>query len=947
MPSTLAIARQRQFRRKKVSSSAQQRVQRTVLGFGFVVSAVLVVSILAGVLIYAGLTRGLPAVEEMSVLLNPDSGLLLQPTRLYDRTGQHLLAVLAPTDAARGYVPYSQLPKSLIDATVAVAEPHFWTSPGYRLAGWRDPTNHSTLAQSLAYDLLLWDVPPTVSRAVHERMLAAQMTAKYGHQQVMEWYLNSVDYGHYAYGAEAAARLYLGKSVTEINLGEAALLAAIGQAPALNPIDVPEGMEERRINVLKLMMEQGYITPAEVAQAVLERPTLPNPSTGAAKGGNEEAIAPAFVDYALSQLNAQFGADRPERGGLDILTSLDYNLQLQAVCAVRVELERLGGKTEAAPKLNGVPCEAARLLPAEQPGEVLADASASVILLDPRNGQILAAVGDMHATTQATSLASHPAGTVITPFIYLTGFSRGLNLASLSWDIPNGTPTLGQVYHGPVRLRTALANDYLAPAAGIIDQMSQDSIANIAASFGLKIPSGVRLLRDDFDLSPLGIAKAYSIFANKGNLAGQAITSSDLDPVAVLQVRGVDHSDWADWAAPQTRSVVSQQLAYLMNQALSDETARWPTLGHPNSLEIGRPVGAKISPALDLASAWTVGYTPAQVAVVWLGTGDGEAQNPASPEVASVHSAELWHALVQYALRDQPVQSWELPAGIVTVSVCDPSGLLPTTDCPNVVSEIFLDGRQPVQPDDLYQTVQVNIETGLLATVFTQPELVEKRTYMVVPPEARTWAISAGIPTPPTDYDTVQKPPVIADANISSPEMFADERGIIKIQGTAAGADFQSYRLEYGQGLYPHLWVQINTDSTNPVSEGVLGEWDTQGLDGLYALRLMVVRADQRVDQAVIQVTLDNTPPQVAITYPQDGQEILLAQESHVALQAQANDAFLSKVEFYIDNALVGQSTVAPYGLLWNASPGKHTLRVAATDRAGNSTTASLQFSVK
>ncbi len=947
MSSTLTLARQRRHRRQKTSTSAQQRVQRAVLGFGFIVSAALVVFILAGVLIYAGLTSGLPPVEEMTVLLNPDSGLLLQPTRLYDRTGEHLLAVLSPTDTKRKYIPFSQLPRSLVNATLALADPDFWTSPGYRIAGWRDPLTHPTLAQSLAYGLLLWNEPASTGRAIHERMLAAQMTANYGRERIMEWYLNTADYGHYAYGAETAARLYLGKSVTQIDLGEAALLAAISQAPALNPIDVPQGIEERRIHVLQVMMEQGLITPAETAQAVLNRPSLHTPPSTEEDSKSGAKLAPAFISFALSQLDARYGAGRMERGGLTILTSLDYDLQLQAVCAVQTEIAQLAGATRTILTLDGTPCEAGRLLPAVQAGRTLPDASASAILLDPQSGQILAAVGDMHGGSQAASLASHPAGTVITPFIYLTGFSRGLNPATLGWDIPGSTPSLGQVYHGPVRLRTALANDYLPPAVTLLDQMSQDSVRNIAASFGLEFPSEGVLLQDDFDLSPLSLAEAYGIFADSGEQAGQTITNNGIKPVTVLQVNGVDHSMWADWTIPQSRSVVSPQLAYLVNQVLSDETARWPTLGHPNPLEIGRPAGAKLSPALDHSSAWTVGYTPQRLAVVWLGIGAGEAQNTGETNPASGFSAELWHALMQYTLRELPVESWELPAGLVNVSVCDPSGLLPTAACPNVVSEIFLEGRQPVQADNLYQTVQVNIETGLLATVFTQPELVEKRTYMVVPPQARSWARTAGIPTPPTAYDTVQKPPVLPDVHISLPEMFADGREVMDIRGTAAGADFLSYRLEYGQGLYPRTWVQIGTDNTTPVTEGLLGKWDTHDLNGLYALRLMVVRSDQRVDQSVVQVTLDNIPPQVAITYPLDGQVIDPLQESHVALQAQASDPFLSKVEFFIDGASVGKSLELPFGVLWNAKTGKHTLRVVATDRAGNSAEMSVHFSVK
>ena len=393
-----------------------------------------------------------------------------------------------------------------------------------------------------------------------------------------------------------------------------------------------------------------------------------------------------------------------------------------------------------------------------------------------------------------------------------------------------------------------------------------------------------------------------------------------------------------------------------MNQVLSDEAARWTSLGHPNPLEIGRPAGAKLARSLDLSAAWVIGYTPERVAVVWLGPGSGvgpntneapvQSESDISNPVAARVSADLWHAVMQYAVRNLPSESWNMPSGIVTVPVCDPSGLLPTAVCPNVVNEIFLEGRQPVQVDTLYQTFQVNSETGLLATVFTPPELVEKRTYMVVPPNARQWAKTAGLPTPPTAYDTVQKPPVLPDVHISSPEMFSDVRAKLEIRGGANGTDFVSYRLEYGQGLYPVAWVQIGKDSRAPVTEGLLGEWDTTGLDGLYALRLMVVHADQQVDQAVVQVTLDNTAPQVAITYPQAGQTISAAQAPQLALQAQASDPFLNKVEFFVDNKLVGQSSVVPFGVIWAAKSGGHSLKVVASDLAGNTTEASIKFTV-
>ncbi len=905
-------------------------------------------AILVAALAFAALTRGLPPIEQLSILLNPSDGQLLQPTRLYDRTGQHLLAVLAPGDTERLYAAYDQLPQTLINATIAAAQPDFWSSPGYVVAGWQQPQTHPTLAQRLVFDLLLEDQAASPLRAIHERMLAGQVTARYGRQQVLEWVLNSTYYGHYAYGAEAAAQVYLGKSVTQIDLGEATLLAAIGQAPAINPIDAPRATEQNRLQVIHVMLDQQVITPAEAAQAVRNPPMIRTPLPSGVGTAGVGTIAPAFVALALSQLDAHFGMGRVERGGLNIITTLDYDLQLQALCVAGTQLNRLAGSEGEVPAADGSPCTAASLLPSLQPGEILPDASASIVLLDPQTGQILAAVGDLQGGLQNDSLASHPAGTAITPFIYLIGFSRGFNPASLGWDIPVNAPALGQVYHGPVRLRTALANDYLPPALHLLEQMGQNSVQGIAAPFGLNFPSSVHLLQDDFQISPLALAEAYGIFANGGTLAGQTIGNSSLHSFAVLKVSGVDHSLWVDWTASRTRLLLSPQLDYLMNQVLSDETARWPSLGHPNPLEIGRPAGAKLSRALDLSAAWTVGYTPQRVAVVWLGTGSGLAPgvSKGSGPVPPHLSADLWHALMQVAVRDLPTVSWDMPIGIVNASVCDPSGLLPTSACPNVVDEIFLEGRQPVQVDTLFQVFQVNAETGLLATVFTPPELVEKRTYMLVPPEARLWAKSAGIPTPPTDYDTVQQPAVLPDTHITTPEMFSDGRLVIQIRGSAAGADFVSYRLEYGQGLYPSRWVQIGTDSRTPVAEGLLGSWDTTSLDGLYALRLMVVRHDQRVDQAVVQVTLDNTPPQVAITYPQAGQTISLAQEPQVALQAQAGDPFLKDVAFYVDGVLVGRSSLAPFGVVWAAKTGAHTLRVVATDRAGNTAEAKLTFSV-
>lgn len=848
MPFTLTIIRQRRDRRSRRQRSTTQRSGRAVFVLGFIASAAIVLGLMTLALGYAEITRDLPSVQQLPILLNPTNGLLLQPTRIYDRSGGHLLAVLSPADSTRTYIPFARIPKSLIHATIAAEDPDFDHHAGFVWTEWNDATLHPTLAQRLAADLLLWNEPASPRRALRERLLAAQMTAEFGREKILEWYVNSADYGNDAYGADTASQLYFGKPLEQIDLSEAALLAAASQSPALNPIDAPEAAEQLRQDILRKMLEQDFISYDLASQASLK---IPTPQGGGTNDG-EQGENTAFVNIALEQLSQKFGSSRARRGGIVVRTTMDYELQVQVECTVKNYLARLNGQTEAIPAADGSSCEAARLLPNPPSVALFPAATGSAVVTDPTQGQILAVVGDVRDSLTGAHLQLHPAGTLINPFIYLTGFTRGLSPASLGWDIPGDIVSFDGQYRGPVRLRTALVNDYLPPAGDIVTQMGSASIGRIAAPFGLNIPTGTRLLQDDISLSPLDAAAAYGVFADLGTLAGQTLSGEALHPAAVLQVTGVDGAIWADWSTPSVQAVVSPQLAYLMNNVLSDAAARWPTLGKSTPLTVDRPAAAKASRALDLSAAWAAGYTPQRVVVVWTGGTD-----TTSGTVPALLAADLWHAIIKFASASLPDKSWDVPSEVITVSVCDPSGLLPTDACPNIVNEVFLTGNEPVQVDTLYRNFEIDRETGLLATVFTPPELIEAHAYMVVPDEAQIWAANAGIPVPPTEYDAVQAPSFQVGAHITSPLLFAKINGMVQIRGSASGADFTSYRLEFGQGLNPQTWTQIGTDSTSPVNEEILGSWDTSGLSGLYILRLLVVRADRRVEQAVVAVMVE------------------------------------------------------------------------------------------
>ena len=840
MPSILPILRTRRERRLAKQRMASNRARGALLSGGMVFSIVLAALILLGAFVYADVTRELPSVEILPRLLNPPNGLLLEPTRIYDRTGLQLLYIFSPTAAPRPrrYIPINKknpqhIPVNLIDSVVAVADPQFWSHSGYAIQGYDDPDSHPTIAQKLVSELILYNEEPSARRAIRERILAAQITAQFGRTQIMEWYLNSAHFGNYAFGVEAAAQLYFGKAAAQLTLAESAILAATSETPALNPLDAPQVALQRGREVIYILNGLGVVSDEDTLTALAEIPLIqpaplspPNP-------------APAFVNMVLSQLDSQIPRGRIELGGLNIITTLDYDLQKQAACVTEVYAARMAGSTESEND-----CASARLLPSLPPAVTLVDSSASALILDPNTGQVLALVGETVQGVETPLVTAHRSGSSLDAFVYLTGFTRGLSPASLTWDVPNGgiVQNFDGVFHGPVRLRIALANDYQAPVETLKAQMGIENVTNIASSFGIDLNS---------DVSMLKLAGAYGVFGRQGIYFGQNIGDEFL-PAAVLRVESVDHAVLLDWTLPQAKPVLTSALAYLMTNILSDETARWPSLGRSNALETGRPAGVKMGQTIDGLDAWVVGYTPSVVVVTWTGVHGRDAGEMVTPRFPAV----LWNALMQIASDDAPADGWTAPQGVSTITVCDPSGMLPTRECPNLVSEVFLNGSEPIQADNLYREFGVNRETGLLATVFTPPELIETRVYMIVPETARDWALSAGLEIPPTSYDAIQSPPINPIANITAPELFAEVSDVVKIIGTASGEDFDYYRVQVGKGLNPQEWIQLGGDVIFPVESGVLVEWDTKGLSGLYAVQLLVVRSDQRVDTAVIQVTV-------------------------------------------------------------------------------------------
>lgn len=815
---TLPILQRRRERRLSHTRSSGQRLTQIGLGCGLVLSILLGLGMIGLAFGYASLTADLPALEALPILLDSPGGLLYQPSRLYDQTGQELLAVLSPFDETRPYLALdpslpAHLPEDLVRVTLALADPGFYNHPGYDWRGWDDPEAHPTLAQKLAADLLLWQEAPSVRRALRERILAAQMTAQFGREKILEWYLNSADYGRHAYGAETASRLYFGKSAADLNLAEASLLATVSQSPAINPHDAPQAAIQRAQETLE-KLPAWAAAPKEIElarqQTFLFGPARP-----------ESSFAPAFQLLALSQLENRA---RIERGGMEIITSLDYEAQRQIQCALQTQLARLAGQDDPSD------CPLTVALPALPPGLRVEDLAASAAIIDPRDGRIVALVGETQLGLESPVLAGHRPGSSLLPFLYLTGFSRGLSPASLVWDIPQPAPfipNLDGLYYGPLRARAALTGDSLAPAQALLDQMGLAAVLQTIRPFGLQLSDTrdfTALLDGQNLVSALGLARAYGVFAANGILAEE-------NP-ALLSVRSLDGQILWERKPPQISAVVSPQLAYLINHILSSDN-------------LGRPAALKLSRSIDGTEAWATGYTPTRSIALWLSEGTD-----------SRALSGLFTSILQAVSKDQPPAGWESPPGVSLIEVCDPSGLLPSPACPNLVNEVFLSGYEPVQADTLYKAVSINRESGLLATVFTPPQLVEERVFMLVPPEAQAWASLSGLAAPPQSYDNLQATVTRKGLAITSPAMFDQISGTVTIRGSASGEGFGYYRLQYGQGLNPTSWVLIGENMTAPVLDGILGEWDTSGLDGLYAIQLSLIHGDGRIESTAIQVKI-------------------------------------------------------------------------------------------
>ncbi len=681
-------------------------------------------------------------------------------SRILDRNGRLLYEIADPHAGRHFPVPLEEIPLYCRQATIATEDADFYTNPGVdvrgilralwiNLRGGEVLAGGSTITQQVARNLLLSPQERsrrTLLRKLRESILAWRIARTFTKDEVLALYLNEVYYGNLAYGIEAAARTYFGKGVRELSLAECALLAGLPQSPALyDPLSNPDRARKRQQVVLRLMTEQGSITPEQAELAARERlhfAATPFPIE-----------APHFVMYVWAWLEREFGAEALYTEGLVVTTTLDVDFQHIAEEVVRRHLARLSQASE----VSGL-------------REVN---NAALVALDPQTGAILAMVGSPDYFNPAidgavnTALALRQPGSAIKPLTYAAAFtpraggqgqvgagvevtptvaSQGMPLltpASVIMDVRTAFPTREGLpyvpenydhrFRGPVSAREALAQSLNVPAVRVLQMVGVDRLVRLAndlgmTSFGTGERFGLALTLGGGEVRLLELTAAYAAFANGGRR---------VEPFGVLEVRDArGHLRYRAQPLPSPQ-MLDPRVAHLITNILSDENARAPAFGTGSVLSLSRPAAAKTGTSSDWRDNWTVGYTPQLVTGVWVGNADGRPMRG----VSGVEGAgPIWHDFMERALRGQPVIPFAEPPGLERVRICVPSGLLPTPLCPRTREELFIAGTAPTEPDNWYRLFRIDRATGLPAGPDTPPERVEERVLIVLPAEAWEWA---------------------------------------------------------------------------------------------------------------------------------------------------------------------------------------------------------------
>lgn len=590
----------------------------------------------------AALARDLP---HPSRLTREDRDLA---TELYDRNGTLLYRFYAEKN--RTLVELNDLPEHLIQATIAIEDRNFYKHHGVDLRGiiralhvnltTGTLSGGSTITQQLIKNTLL-SPEKTVQRKLREVVLALWTEVIYSKEEILKMYVNEVAYGGPAWGVRSATLLYFDKEPHDLTLGEAGIIAGLPAAPSLySPFGPdPDVVRARQKEVLRRMVEDGYISREQADTALSETITFAKPTTA--------IKAPHFVMYVRDELIKTYGERRVYTGGLRVTTTLDLALQAKIEEIVRTEVEKL---------------------------KYLSVSNGAALVTDPKTGEILALIGSLDYFGDGgnfnVATARRQPGSAIKPVTYAAAFQAGYVPSTIILDMPvsfaiPGQPAYRPVnyddrWHGPISLRNALGNSYNIPAVKLVATIGVPKMIELARDMGItsfdeEDRYGLSITLGGAEITMLDMMNVYGVLANGG------IRN---DPTPILSIEDA-HGHPVVYEVQKGTRVLEPEIAFLLTDILSDNKARSQAFGSNSPLRIDRhQVAVKTGTSDKKRDNWTFGYTPSHVVGVWVGNNNNKPMHPLLTS-GITGAAPIWQKIMLHLLSGKEPQYFARPENVV------------------------------------------------------------------------------------------------------------------------------------------------------------------------------------------------------------------------------------------------------------------------------------------
>ncbi|KKT01909.1 MAG: penicillin-binding protein [Candidatus Peregrinibacteria bacterium GW2011_GWF2_43_17] len=840
----------------------------------------------------------LPSVAELADMNLEES------TIIYDREGNQLYAIHGEENRIMTDLP--DISDYLVEATIATEDDDFYSHPGFDIKSLSRALINNILGKPISGASTITQqfikikyLSPEKSyiRKFKELILAIKLEIFFSKDEILEMYLNEIPYGNNAYGAELAAEVYFDKKASELTLAESAILAAIPNAPTyyspygnhtystINVEFTEEMLADREIAteddlnedeyslgligqtytlseddsvyikgrvdiVLERMVKEGYITESQMLA------TLEDVQTVEFAEYRANIAAPHFVFYVKEALEEKYGTELVEQGGLKVYTTLDPTMQDYAEEAVETyknsNLENYGASNSA------------------------------LVAIQPETGQILAMVGSAEygnediagSVNMATSLRQP--GSSFKPIVYALAFLNGvLSPATVLYDVQTyfGTDSpqdYSGTFKGPVSVREAIGQSLNLPAIkAFFLAGGEEAVVDFAETLGITTLNhdgnyGWPLALGAGEVTLLELVNTYAVFASQGNY---------LKATAILKIENANGEIIEQWEGADAIRVLDPEVAYLITNVLSDTTYR---LG--SNLTIDGQINAAKTGTSDKKiedgtsrpnNCLALGYTTSLVAGVWTGNADGSVMYGNADGYTT--SAPIWKYFMTKALEGKAAEEFPRPGDIKDMAISIATGKLPSENTPSeaIKTDIFASFAIPTELDNSYVKIEIDSESGKLATEFTPEESkVEKvyRIYQETFSEYANWVsgverwltekVSAGeIELPPTEYDdihtseTVNKQPTITIVSPSSLSTIETGTTEIEVEITAENGVkkvefYTNDNLQYTSTEAPYTGrIRLASTYSTTTIEVTAKVYDTYGYTAESTIELKITKS--------------------------------------------------------------------------------------------------------